>query len=237
MNIFEKIKLLFKKPKIIIVAGEGRSCAKEAIFQVLKPYFKIEQGVLIFETDLTPHQTWWAAEKLKFLIKHSSLPILVVTHVGDIPFDKPSQVLSNKIWEGKDFFAGEIEKTIEIRKLAKSLPSRGYLILNFDDETVREIKDETNLRELSFGFQEGADFQATDIKLNNGTNFKINYKGSIVPVWLAPTPKFGVGVGKEQIYSALAATAVGTIFGLNLVEISQALKNYYSLPAEQPKKE
>lgn len=212
MNFLLKLRFLLKRPKIIIVTGEGRACAKEAIFQVLKPHFKIGAEVLIFETDLTNSTD---AKKFKFLIKHSSLPILVVTHVGDIPFDKI-------------FFAGEMEKTIEIRKLAKSLPSHGYLVLNFDDETVREIKTETNLNELTFGFQERADFQASDIKLNTETNFKINYKGNIVPVWLVPTshtPNFDVGVGKEQIYSALASVCVGTIFDLNLVEISQSLKN------------
>lgn len=210
MDIITKFKFFWRKPKVIIVTGEGRACAKEAIFQVLKPYFEIEREILLLETDLRDSTI---IEKLKFLIKHSSLPILVVTQVGDIPPDKI-------------FFAGEKEKTLEIRKLAKSLPIYGYLILNFDDETVREIKDETNLKELTFGFQEGADFRATDIKLNSGTNFKINYKGNIVPIWLEKL------FGKEQIYSALVATAVGTIFDLNLVEISQALKNYQSLPGK-----
>ncbi len=211
MNSFLlKLKFLLRRPKVIIVAGEGRSCAKEAIYQVLKPYFKIDNEVFIFETKLKDSSE---IEKFNFLIKNSSLPILVVTQVGDIPVDK-------------DFFAGERKKTIEVRKLAKFLSAFGYLILNFDDETVREIKAETNLREITFGFQEGADFRATDIKLNSGTNFKINYKGNIVPVWLEKL------FGKEQIYSALAAAVCGTIFDLNLVEISQALKNYYSLPGK-----
>jgi UDP-N-acetylmuramoyl-tripeptide--D-alanyl-D-alanine ligase len=210
MNIFQKIKFLLKKPKVIIVTGEGRSCAKEAIFQVLKAYFEIGKELFLLESDLGDSAK---TEELRFLIKHSSLPILVVTQVGDIPFDK-------------NFFAGEREKTLEIRKLAKNLPFPSYLVLNFDDETVREIKEETNLKEITFGFQQGADFQATDIKLNSGTNFKINYKGNIVPVWLEKI------FGKEQIYSALAAAACGTILDLNLVEISQALKNYYSLPGK-----
>jgi len=207
MSLLNKIKFILKKPKVVIVTGEGRNCAKEAIYQVLKQYFKIDKEILIFETDLKE------IEKFKFFVNKSSLPILVVTQVGDIPFDK-------------DFFAGEREKTLAIRKLAKVMPAYGFLILNFDDETVREIKDETNLKEITFGFQEGADFQATDIKLNTGTNFKINYKGNIVPVWLEKL------FGKEQVYSALVATAVGTIFDLNLVEISQALKNYQSLPGK-----
>ena len=210
MDFLSKIKFLLKKPKVIIVTGEGRGCAREAIFQVLKPYFEIGKNILLFETDLTDYPN---REKFKFLVRNSPLPILVVTQVGDIPPDK-------------NFFAGEKEKTVEIRKLAKSLPPYGYLILNFDDETVREIKAETNLKEITFGFQEGADFQATDIKLNTGTNFKINYKGNTVPLWLEKL------FGKEQIYSALAGAVCGTIFDLNLVEISQALKNYHSLPGK-----
>ena len=211
MNLINKIKFLLKKPKVVIVTGEGRNCAKEAIYQVLKQYFKIDKEILIFETDLKE------IEKFKFFVNKSSLPILIVTQVGDIPFDK-------------DFFASEREKTLAIRKLAKVMPAHGFLILNFDDETVREIKDynppTTPSHIITFGLQEGADFRASDIKLNTGTNFKINYKGNIVPVWLEKL------FGKEQVYSALSAAAVGTIFDLNLVEISQALKNYHSLPGK-----
>jgi len=85
MNLINKIKFLLKKPKVVIVTGEGRACAKEAIYQVLKQYFKIGSEILVFETNLTNSAL---AEKFKFLITKSSLPILVVTQVGDIPFDK-----------------------------------------------------------------------------------------------------------------------------------------------------
>jgi len=204
MNFLFKIFFSLKKPRVIVVFVEGRSCAAEAIRKVLK--FQ-KTRVLIIEV---PTQK---IEDLRFLVKNSSLPILMITHIGDIPFDR-------------DFFAGEREKTKEILKLAKILPAQGFLILNFDDETVREIKTETIAHSLTFGFQEGADFKATDIKLNTGTNFKLNYQGNIVPIWLEKL------FGKEQIYSALAGAAVGTIFNLNLVEISQALKNYQSLPGK-----
>jgi len=203
-SIFKKFKFLLRRPKVVIITGEGRVCAKEAIFQVLKSHFRVGEEILIFESGLKERK------KFEYLLKNSSLSVLVVTHVGEIPFDK-------------DFFAGEREDTFEIRKLAKVLPVFGHLILNFDDETVREIKDETNLKEITFGLQEGADFQASDVKLNGGTNFKVNYKGNIVPIWLEKL------FGKEQIYSALASAAVGRVFGLNLVEISQALKNYQGL--------
>lgn len=203
-NIISKLNFLIKKPKVIIVAGEGRACAAEAICKILE---KFKKEFLLFELDTEK------IEEFEFFIKKSSLPILVVTHTGDIP-------------PNKDFFAGEIEKNTEIRKLARIMPSYGYLVLNFDDETVREIKDETNLKTFTFGFQEGANFRATDIRLNTGTNFKINYKGDIVPVWLERL------FGKEQIFTALAVAAVGVIFDLNLIEASQALKDYHSLPGK-----
>ncbi len=204
MNLINKIKFILKRPKVVIVAGQGRACAAEAIREVSK---QDKNEVLIIEAELQK------IDDLEFLVKKSSLPILVVTHIDDIPFDK-------------DFFTGDREKTIEIRKLAKILPAQGFLILNFDDETTREIKTGCSAHSLTFGFQDGADFQASDIKLNTGVNFKINYKGNIVPVWLEKL------FGKEQIYSALAAAGVGVIFDLNLVEISQALKNYQGLPGK-----
>lgn len=160
MNIFEKIKFLSKRPKVVVVSSEGRQMAKEAIYQVLKQYFRIGNEVLIFEANTAE------LEKFKFFLKESPLSVLVST-----------------------------EGWVEIQE--KKVGSK----------------------KLTFGFQDGADFQASDIKVNGGTNFKINHKENIVPVWL------GGVANQNQIYSALAAVAVGTIFGLNLVEISQALKS------------
>jgi UDP-N-acetylmuramyl pentapeptide synthase len=72
---------------------------------------------------------------------------------------------------------------------------------------------------ISFGLEPEADFYASDILLDGETNFKINHKGSAVPIWL----KNGT---KEGVFSALATAACGITFGLNMVEISQALKKY-----------
>lgn len=206
-TIFEKFKFTLRKPKVVVITGEDRTSAKETIFQVLKNKFKIGKEVLIFETEDKN------IKKFEFYLKNSEVPILVISRVGDIPYDEI-------------FFAGEREKISQSFNLAKTLPVQSYLVLNYDDETVREIADFTNIKTFTFGFNERADFFASDIKLNHGTNFKVNYQGKVVPFWLEKT------FGKEQIYSALASTAVGTILGLNLVEISQTLKNYQSLPGK-----
>jgi UDP-N-acetylmuramoyl-tripeptide--D-alanyl-D-alanine ligase len=207
MNFLSNIKFFWQKPKVVIVTGAGRKCAKEAIGQILNQNPATKKEVVLLESDLKNEKE---LNQIKFFINKSSLSVLVVAHVGDIPPDK-------------DFFAGEKEATEEITKLAKFLPPQSNLILNFDDETAREIADITNLKTLTFGFQPGCDFRVSDVMINGGTNFKVNYKGNIVPIWLDRL------FGKEQIYSALSAVAVGIILDLNLVEISQALKNYHSL--------
>lgn len=204
-------KLIFflKRPKIVIVTGSGRKTAREAVERVLSSSFKVGKEVLIYETDLKNSQDF------KFFVKHARLAILVVTHVGEYHPDK-------------GVFAGELVQVAEAASLAENLPAHSYFVLNFDDETVRDLKNRSRAHSLTFGFGMRADIKATDIVLTQmpalGTNFKINYQGNIVPVWLEKL------FGKEQIYAALAAVAVGEIMGLNLVEISEALKSYQSLP-------
>ncbi len=199
MNPLEKINFLLRRPKIIIVTNNGQEVTKAVIYQVLEKYFKKDKDFLVFDSDLINPLDF---DKFKFLVKHSSLPVLVATHTAEIPQDKI-------------LFAGNTDKTIKIRELVISLSPQGYLALNSDDETVKDLKINNS---LTFGLSEKADIQASDIKVNGGTNFKIIYKGNIVPFWL------GEIAAKEQIYATLAAASVGLIFGLNLVEISQVLR-------------
>ncbi len=207
VNFLTKFIFLLRKPKVIIVTGEARVSITKAIYQVLRPHFKIEKlvdktpnilsvfkkEVFLIETGLKSSRF---SKKLNYWIKLSQLPILIVSRIDD--------------------------RTKEAQELAKMIPVYGFLILNFDDERIREINNIKSLKTLTFGFQEGADFKASDIHINTGINFKINYKGNIIPVWLKKTSTSG----GEQIYSALAANSVGIIFGLNFIEISEALKNY-----------
>jgi UDP-N-acetylmuramoyl-tripeptide--D-alanyl-D-alanine ligase len=207
MRICKKIKFLIERKKVILVCGEGRETAKEAILKVLEKKFQVEKELIV---EAVKNEE---IEDFEFFLKKSPLAVLVVTHTGDIP---PEDVA----------FAGEKEKVKNIVKVAQKLPPLVRLVLNYDDETTREIDDLTNLHCITFGLDEKANIFATNIKFNRGMNFKVSFEGSLVPFWLE-----GV-FGKEQIYAALAAVTVGKIFGMNLVEISQNLKDYKSLPGK-----
>lgn len=98
------------------------------------------------------------------------------------------------------------------------------IVVASNDKTVREIKNKGEISCLTFGFQEAAQVRASDFHANKvSTNFKINYQGNVVPVWLENLFE------EENARAALAAAACAIKLGLNLVEISQALKNFKGL--------
>ncbi len=151
----------------------------------------------------------------------------VITAIGEIPVHV-------------EFFANPQEIILEKKKLIDSLrpptsvnESSGIAVLNYDDSIVREMGENSRVWVLSYGFEQGADVRASNFELKtteqNEENFttitfKLNYKGSAVPV------KLNNILGKHQIYPILAATAVGIGFKLNLVEIVEGLKSYQVLP-------
>ena len=127
-----------------------------------------------------------------------------------------SQIVSKNFSVDKEvLFVDNLEK-IDLSKTE-------YLILNLDNIKKPEIK---KLKVITFGFQWNADFQVSDIKQTSDyTNFKINYQGNVVPIWLEGA------FAQKEISAVLTAIIIGTIFNLNLVEISQKLKSPHRLEA------
>lgn len=209
------------KPRVIVISGKISDIAKSAVSQVLGGFLQIgkvskatpdiehikKKNVFIFEMREKKE-----VKSFEFWLRNSSLPILVTTVLGNIP----SETI---------VFASE--RSEEITELAKTLPLFGHLVLNFDDETSREISDNLSVYSLNFGIDEGADLRATDYQYTrNGTAFKLNFEGNILPVWLTNL------YGKKNIYAALCALSIAKIFNLNLVEASQALKEWQGIEGE-----
>jgi UDP-N-acetylmuramoyl-tripeptide--D-alanyl-D-alanine ligase len=124
----------------------------------------------------------------------------------------------------------------DIRKekegLIVNIVKEGWSIINYDNVDSRNAIKSSKAKVLTYGLSEKADVRAREIKYSfeqagekraiEGIYFKLTYQGSFVPVHL---PKV---LGTSAVYSALAAAAVGIAKGMNLVEISKALKDYNS---------
>ncbi len=185
----------------------------------------------------------YAADKpgdIKKLLEIATPNIGIITTIGDIPVHV-------------EFFSGPEAVAREKSKLVETLSSTGFAILNFDNEIVMKMKEQTRARVITFGFNLPAQIledktwagEAPDLKISSlenrsethstssgqdeapiGISFKLEYSGAFVPVILKNC------FGKAQAYAAASAACVGLIYDLNLVEISEALSNNYQ-PAKR----
>lgn len=154
---------------------------------------------------------------MKYLLEIAKPNISVITAIGEIPVHV-------------EFFAGPEDVKREKGRLIEHLPVTGFAILNYDDFTVMDLKDRTRAHVMTYGFGKGAEVRISSFENRSengrptGVSFKLEYGGSFVPV------RIDGAFGKVQAYASAAAACVGLIFGLNLVKISEALKNYKPAP-------
>ena len=241
------------QPKVIGITGSiGKTSAKEAIFAVLKNNYKVRRNVKNYNNEIGVPLTiigaetggkslakwmkvFWKAIKL-WIIKDKKYPKVLILEMGA---DKPGDIeylvemvpldigVVTKVSPVHIEFFGTIEKIArEKGDLIRSLEKDKYALLNFDDQRVKDMKEITKAKVLSYGFNEDCDVKiiGADIRVEEGKvkglSFKLGYEGATVPM-LMP----GV-VGFHQLYAALAGAAVGIAMGMNMVDISQALKVY-----------
>ncbi|MFA5994000.1 MAG: Mur ligase family protein [Parcubacteria group bacterium] len=251
--------LVLKKynPKIISVTGSvGKTSTKEAIYVVMASKFRVRKTEKNYNNEIGLPLTIigvesgensilrWGLVLLKWLwimLAPIEYPEILVLEMGA---DKPGDIkyltsfVASNAGVITDFSSSHIEffKTIEgVAKeksiLVKKLSAGGLAVLNVDNPYVAKLEQQLKCNVVTFGFAPEAQMRATDFSFSyvgvrqdlRGLSFKLNYKGTTLPVRLNNV------LAKHQIYSALAAVAIGTGFGINLVEAGAALENF-SLP-------
>ncbi len=176
--------------------------------------------------------------KIKFLIEKPKVIVIVGQKRKEIK-GKILRVLAGRFKIGKEIFVFEAGEK-EINKFnfflknsrlpillasgldrgfsTKGLPGNIFFVLDSADEKLKEINGFGGFKKIRFGLSERNDVFVSDIKENGGTNFKINYKGSTVPFWLKEK------TDKKEMGIVLSAVSLGLALEMNLVGISQALR-------------
>lgn len=150
---------------------------------------------------------------IKRLLRIARPNVSVITAIGEYPVHV-------------EFYGGPDEVAREKGRLIESLPVAGFAVLNNDDETVMDLASRTRGKVVSYGFNKGAEVQMSRFENRAreeeplGIGFRIGHAGSSVPV------RIDGAFGRAQAYASGAAAAVGLIFGMNLVKISEALRAY-----------
>lgn len=241
------------KPVIIAVTGSvGKTSTKEAIYHVLKSHwgeYKVRRNERNYNNEIGVPLTifgletggrsifLWGVRFIKviwMIVFKVSYPQFLIIEMGAdrpgdikylVDFVHPKIGIITALGEipvHVEFFASPQQVGQEKKKLISCLKEDEIAILNYDDEDVQQMGEDIKAKVLSFGLREKADIRA--INYDNKGNFKLEFKGSSVPVELKDV------LGVQHLYCALAAASVGTVFNMNLVEIAEALKEFEPLP-------
>lgn len=128
--------------------------------------------------------------------------------------------------------AGHLEqlKTVKEVQSAKgelfdSLDAKGTAIVNADDPLVLELAKALRIKKITYGIEQSADVQASDIQSqgNKGFTFTAKVFNQIVPIKLPQ-------IGYCNIYNALAALATGHSLGISGKDMNRGLQNYQKIP-------
>lgn len=133
-----------------------------------------------------------------------------------------------------EFFASPKELIEEKGQLAKGIKKGGTLILNADDEDVMDFKKYPHGNLVTFGVDHEALLKGSNYKIvyvdnsesgtPTGITFKVDCDGSCIPVHVHGS------IGRQHMYTALAALAAGYSQGINLVKGIEALDHHQTPP-------
>lgn len=251
--------LMRHKPLVIGVTGSvGKTSTKEAIATVLERAFDVRKSAKSFNSEfgvpltVLGEDTAWnsalgwlgimwrgmitalfsktypqalvlemgvdAPDDMRRLAQWITLDGAVITHVGSTPvhaeaFDSPSGVLKEKM------------------HILKAVRPKGFVVLAHDDALVMSYKETIKQRVFTFGFEEGA--------MIKGGYQTITYDAFGAPTGIAAKILIGSNafpfimagvIGRQFVYPALAATAVGQALGMNMVEILAGLESLKPSP-------
>src|SRR3989344_1533746 len=255
LKVESQLVLSKYKPKIIAITGSiGKTSTKDAIYAVISKISYVRKSEKSYNSELGLPLTilgcanaWnsplgWLKNILKgfwlFAWPHR-YPKWLVLEVG---VGKPKDMLRTAIFLKTDaviitaigetpshieFFESRKHLIEEKSGLIKTLKKDGLLILNADDEAVLEMKEKTRNRSVTFGWKEGADVQGSGESISydkegkpQGIIFRVDEGGNSLPVTID-----GV-FGKNHIYASLAALALSYGFKWNMLDATNALKNY-----------
>ncbi len=134
---------------------------------------------------------------------------------------KPQTVIFTKIAYAHSQFLGGLKEIIEEKgKLIEQLEEDGVAILNFDDPISQELAKKCKGSVVYYGTDvQNCTVWAGNIKIENfQTVFELNLGVERVKVYFEL-------LGSHQIYSALAAAALGVVNNIPLTKIKLALES------------
>lgn len=237
------------KPTIVAITGSyGKTATKDAIFSVLEDGNRVRRNIKSYNNELgvpltiigeeapgTSFSNWFSVfQSARRQMKDDAYPsTLILEMAADRPGDlekltalaRPNISVVTAVGPVHLQYFLDVDRiAIEKSTLVKVLSSDGTAILNGDNEKVLAMREKTKAKIITYGFGNNVDIRATDIqRLDSGRlgfSFKIRHAGNVIPVVTEHL------LAEYQIYSLLAAFAVGTVLGKNPLDIAKRLADF-----------
>jgi UDP-N-acetylmuramoyl-tripeptide--D-alanyl-D-alanine ligase len=208
--------------RVIGITGSvGKSTTKEIVAEVLSTRYRTlkspgnlnnEIGLPLTLMRLGPgyqcavlEMGFYIPGEIAFLCDIALPQVGVVSNVGTVHAERAGS--QEAIARGK-------------AELVQALPPapEGVAILNFDDPWVRKMEEKTRARVFFYGLSPEADLWADQvIGLGlEGIRFRLHYQGETLHVRIPL-------IGRHSVHTALRASAVGLVEGMNWQEILEGL--------------
>jgi UDP-N-acetylmuramoyl-tripeptide--D-alanyl-D-alanine ligase len=213
--------------RIIGITGSvGKSTTKELATTVLKQRFRTlkNPGNLNNEIGL-PMTLWRLSEghdravlemgfyipgEIKFLCELAKPSVGVITTIGTVHAERAGS--QEEIARGK-------------AELIEALPAapEGVAILNYDDQLVRAMADQTEARIFYYGLSPEADLWADQVEGLGleGIRCRLNYRGENIHMKVPL-------IGRHSVHTVLRAAAVGLVEGMSWEEIGRGLRSEHT---------
>jgi len=208
--------------RVIGITGSvGKSTTKEMVAEVLSTRYHTlkspgnlnnEIGLPLTMTRLSSgyqhavlEMGFYVPGEIAFLCDIAQPQVGVVTNVGTVHAERAGS--QEAIARGKS-------------ELVQALPQdpEGVAILNFDDPWVRQMEEKTKARVFFYGLSPEAHLWADRVEgLGlDGIRFRMHYQGESLHVKIPL-------IGRHSVHTALRASAVGLVEGMNWQEIIEGL--------------
>jgi UDP-N-acetylmuramoyl-tripeptide--D-alanyl-D-alanine ligase len=220
-------------PRIIGITGSvGKSTSKELVRTVLSRRFNTlasegnlnnEIGLPLTLLNLTAaHERvvlemgMYALGEIALLCDIAQPQVGVVTNVGPTHLERLGTV--ERIAQAKT----ELVQALPLA--AEEMGQGGVAILNQDDPLVLAMANETRARVFTYGLSPEADLWASDVTSAGleGIRFVFHYQGETIHVRVPL-------LGRHSVHTALRATLVGLVEGLDWEEIIGGLQSLPSM--------
>jgi UDP-N-acetylmuramoyl-tripeptide--D-alanyl-D-alanine ligase len=214
-------KRILKKyqPAVIVVVGRiGKTGTCEAIRAVLSGAYTVRQNSIGADTVF---KALWLLLK-----RDNDYPQILILEIGTDHYSRMQKFLQNI--KPAITVVTSSDQTVLLHKNSR-------VVLNIDDAELAKLAKQTEALILTYGFKSGAAWRADHVRFSyvendedithlRGISFKVMHEGATVPIFLPAS----IGIG--QVYAALAALAVGTTYGMDLVAMGERLRGFRTPP-------